>query len=79
MTTTTATVFEVGRTYWTRSACDWDTVFSFYVIGRTKKTVIIKSHWGTKSRKIMVRDGVETIMPLGSYSMAPVLSADRHE
>jgi hypothetical protein len=70
--------FEIGRTYFARSACDYDTVFTFEVVKRTEKTITIKSRtWGTTSRKIKVWDGVETIMPLGSYSMAPQLSADR--
>ena len=70
--------FEVGRTYWVRSICDYDTIFSFEIVKRTEKTVTIKSRtWGCDVKKIKVRDGVETIMPLGTYSMAPMLTADR--
>ena len=68
--------FQVGQTYSTRSACDYDCIFSFAVVGRTEKTVKINYHGKVTSKKIKIYDGLETIYPLGSYSMAPVLSAD---
>lgn len=70
--------FEVGEIYATRSACDWDCIFSFTVTKRTEKTVTIKSKiYGTKVKRIRIYDNVECIDPLGSYSMSPVLSADK--
>lgn len=76
----TATTFQVGRTYSTRSACDYDCIFSFEVIARTAKTVTIRSKaWGEQQRRIRHWDGVESIDPLGRYSMSPVLRADRFE
>lgn len=70
--------FEVGKTYATRSACDHECIFSFEVIGRTDKTVTIKSrHDRVVRRKVRIgSDGVERIDPHGRYSMSPVLSAD---
>lgn len=73
-----ATKFEVGEIYATRSACDWDCIFAFVITKRTEKTVTIKSKlFGTKVRRIRIFDNVECIDPLGSYSMSPVLSADK--
>lgn len=71
--------FEVGKTYSTRSICDYDCIFSFEIIGRTEKTVTLKSDSrGTVRRKVRVgEDGVERLDPHGRYSMSPVLSADR--
>lgn len=70
--------FQVGKTYSTRSLCDHECIFSFEIVGRTEKTVTIKSaHRGAVRRKIRVgSDGVERIDPYGRYSMSPVLSAD---
>ena len=74
--------FEVGRTYSTRSICDYDCIFRFEVVGRTDKTVLIKYHGKVTRRKIRAIPNhslagilVETIDPLGVYSMSPVLDA----
>ena len=67
--------FQVGNVYTTRSACDYDCIFSFTVTARTAKTVTIKSNFGESKRRISERDGSECIYPLGSYSMAPSLKA----
>lgn len=73
------TKFEPGRTYSCRSICDHNCIFTFEVIARTDKTVTIKGPLasGTGRRKVREWDGVECIDPLGRYSMAPVLRADR--
>lgn len=72
------TKFQVGRTYACRSIGDHDCVWSFKIVSRTALSVVIDPHRGTTARrKIRVRDGIEQIDPLGRYSMAPVLSADR--
>jgi hypothetical protein len=68
--------FQIGRTYATRSACDHDCIFSFAIIDRTEKTVKIDYHGKVSSKKIRIRDGVEAILPLGSYSMGPFLTAE---
>lgn len=71
-----ATKFEVGRTYQTRSACDYDCIFSFTIVRRTEKSVWVEYHGEVTRRKINHYDGVETCYPLGTYSMAPCISAD---
>lgn len=78
----TETKFEAGRTYYTRSVCDHECIFRFEVVRRTARSVWIVEPGSSKppARKaISVWQGVETIKPHGSYSMAPILSADRAE
>lgn len=67
--------FEAGKTYSTRSLCDWDCIYSFRIVARTEKTVKVTIRGKEEIRKITVRDGVESIKPHGSYSMACVLYA----
>jgi hypothetical protein len=67
----TATKFEPGKTYSTRSISDYDTIFSVQILKRTAKTV-------TTDRgvcRISEWNGVEQIKPWGNYSMCPVISA----
>lgn len=68
------TVFEVGKTYITRSIGDHDCIYRVTVAARTART--IKTSDG-KTLRIKDRAGIETVSPLGSYSMSPVLFADR--
>ena len=75
--------FEPGRRYACRSACDHNCVWTFEVVRRTAKSVWIREadggDRGTKRRKVDVYEGRETVFPLGTFSMAPILSADRPE
>lgn len=64
--------FQIGKTYSTRSACDHNCIFSITVAARTAKT--IKTTDG-KTVRIGEYEGVETVKPLGSYSMAPTIRA----
>ncbi len=74
--TTSIKAFEVGRTYGTRSICDYDCIFSFTVERRTAQTVWIADSSGkVKARRVRVVDGCEAIDPHGRYSMSPVLTA----
>lgn len=66
--------FETGKTYFTRSVCDHDCVIRVTVASRTAKT--IKTSEG-KTLRIAEWQGVEQVKPWGSYSMAPIVSADR--
>lgn len=85
--TTTSTpsdvlTFQVGQTYQVRSIGDHNCVWSFVVVGRTAKTVKIRHESPINGREVTshrptVWDGEETIKPLGSYSMAPMLRAGR--
>jgi hypothetical protein len=72
--------FEIGNTYSTRSACDWDTIYSYTVVARTAKTITIEDKHGHKSKRGVKSDydGVsEACYPDGRYSMCPVIKADR--
>jgi hypothetical protein len=73
----TTKTFEIGRTYYARSLCDYDCVFSFTIRARTAKTVTVDVHGKTVSRGVRVVDGVESFKPFGSYSMAAVIYAER--
>lgn len=78
-TTTTLAQFEVGQTYATRSACDWDCIYSFEILARSEKTVRVRVHGKTVSRRLSIYNGAEQFKPHGNYSMAAVISADRKE
>ena len=69
--------FETGKTYFTRSICDYECIFSYEILSRTAKTIKIKSLCGVKSKKVFIWDDCETIYPEGKYSMCPVLKADK--
>jgi hypothetical protein len=72
------TQFQVGKTYYDRSSCDWDTIYSFTILARTAKTVTIKSkHGEITKRGVRLRNDVEQFKPFGSYSMCAIVSADR--
>jgi hypothetical protein len=49
------------------------------VVGRTEKQITLNGHSKTFKRGIRTYNGVETCRPLGTYSMCPVISADREE
>lgn len=69
--------FEIGKTYTTRSTCDYDCKYEFEIIKRTKKFITIKYHNEIIRRGVYVHNDVEKCLPFGSYSMAPCISADR--
>lgn len=80
------TRFEVGTVYSMRSACDHECRWFYKIAGRTAATVTLESLNGdnkTLTRKIFVMSyngqKLEAVRPLGSYSMAPILSADHPE
>jgi len=68
------TKFETGKTYYTRSVADHDTIVRVTVAKRTDKTIVTAA--GDRL-KIKVWDDVEQVKPWGSYSMAPIVGADR--
>jgi hypothetical protein len=71
---TEKSTFEPGKTYFTRSVCDHECIVSLTVASRTAKT--IKTLDG-KTLQIKLWQGVEQVRPWGSYSMAPIVGADR--
>jgi len=68
--------FETGKTYWTRSIVDADYRVRVTVAKRTAKTITTADG---KSLRISEWDGVEQVKPWGSYSMCPIVGADRVE
>lgn len=73
--------FEIGTTYAMRSPCDHNCIWSFTVTARTAQTITLDD--GKKAIKCRINKQVsewnnaETVYPLGRYSMAPVLTADK--
>lgn len=82
MTTETITksAFKVGSVYSAPSACDRNAVWTFKVVARTAKFVTLQR---PSQPDIVTRVGVkidelgEWALPFGTYSMAPVIRADR--
>ena len=78
--------FEVGKKYSMRSACNHDCVWMYIVVDRTASTVVLQQVMNGKARGDKARFrikkkyseycGAECVQPMGTYSMAPVLSAD---
>lgn len=72
--------FEIGKKYSMRSACDHNCIWSYTVVARTACTITLEDESG-KTRKCRVSKAyteynkAETVLPLGQYSMCPVLSA----
>ena len=70
--------FKLNTKYETRSVCDYDAIFAYTVIKRTKCFVTLQNQCGDIKRvKVSVRDDAEFCYPEGRYSMAPVLNASR--
>lgn len=68
--------FEVGNTYFTRSICDHDCIFSFAILARTAKTITTKVHDKVVRRGLQTWNDVEQFKPFGNYSMCAIISAD---
>ena len=76
--------FKLNARYTMKSPCDTNCVWTYEVVGRTAKTVKLVSI-GSSGEQVDFRqsqcrvsawNGVEQVKPLGSYSMAPVLTAE---
>ncbi len=71
--------FEIGKTYSVGSICNSDCVWKFTVISRTAQTVTLTDGNETKkcriNKKFSEYNKSETVLPLGNYSMCPILSA----
>lgn len=73
----TVKTFEVGKRYFMRSTCNYEVVWVYTVISRTKKFVTLQDDKGrVRRRGVYVYRNEECANPLGSFSMAPVLAAD---
>lgn len=69
--------FEVGKTYFTRSIVDADTIVELKVLSRTAKTIRAKTTRGEHTLRISEYEGVEQVAPFGRYSMCAIIGADR--
>ena len=75
------TKFEIGKQYSMRSVCDHNCVWTYEVVGRTDQTVKLRDIDSDKvqscriSKKRSELWGAEVVLPLGQYSMCPVLHA----
>lgn len=73
---TSATTFRIGATYTTGEGHDY--VWHFTVTARTAKFLTLVDKYGDTTRVgVYSVDGVESALPLGRYSMAPVITAAR--
>ena len=76
---TTLKKFEEGKTYYCRSACDHECIFTIKVVKRTAKTVTYMYHGQERRSNIKLDEhGNEYIKP-DNYSMAPVFRAERQQ
>ena len=66
--------FEPGKTYWTRSICNYDCIFKITIAKRTAKFVTTTEG---KRLGVFIRDCVEQVRPHGNYSMAAIIRADK--
>lgn len=74
--------FEVGKIYGNRFIGNHELEFKFKVIHRTDKTITLEGIFDLgvteqKKRRISIWNGIEEVMPFGSYSKAPLLTADK--
>jgi len=70
--------FETGKTYTTRFATNASMTIAFTVIKRTAKFITVEDKYGTVARVgVKIDDEGEYALPTGSYSMAPVIKANR--
>jgi hypothetical protein len=67
--------FQIGLTYTDTAACDHGVVYSFTVVSRTEKSIVVE-HRGEKTRRSVKMDnGVEFCFPMGKFSLCPVITA----
>ena len=82
-TNATTINFETGKTYFCRSACDHNCIFTYTVVRRTAKSVWLKEegrHYrklAPKRRTVKMDGNTEYVLPDGSYSMCSFLSATK--
>ena len=71
--------FQTGKKYYTRSVGDYNCIYEYTVVSRTEKTITLSnpSFEKPQRKKVYLYEGVEHCRPEGSYSMAPILGADK--
>ena len=71
-------IFETGKTYTTKSAGDYGCIFTYTIVRRTAKRITLRDEaGGLTTRGIYIYDNSECCKPEGSYSIAPVIRADK--
>jgi hypothetical protein len=77
MNNKTQNQFQVGKTYTTRSACDYDCIFSFNIVKTSKSSVWFTGSCteGVQRRAVKSYNGKQYFSPLGTYSMSPTINA----
>lgn len=73
----TTTKFIPGQTYFDRSACDHNCIFTMSVESRTEKTLKVRVNGRAKTLRVSVSYDVEQVKPFGSYSMCSIMRADK--
>ena len=69
--------FIPGMIYFCFSSCDQNCRWYYKVVSRTEKTIKVSEDGGApKTLRVNSDRYGEYVMPLGRYSMAPVLRAD---
>ncbi|WP_227829960.1 MULTISPECIES: hypothetical protein [unclassified Clostridioides] len=69
--------FEVGKTYFAKSVCDHDCIYTIEVIKRTDKTITYKEDDTVRRAKIRFNDDNNCeYIRVGNHSMAPNFSAE---
>jgi hypothetical protein len=71
------TKFETGKKYSFTFIGNSELHVCYEVLKRTAKTITITDGRETKSCKVSVWDDIEQVRPYGSYSMCPILGADK--
>ncbi len=76
--TESGNAFEVGQTYYSRSMCDYDCIFTVKVLARNGSKLTIDNWDGKTIKKMAKKDenGVEFFAD-GRYSMAPIFRANK--
>ena len=72
--------FEIGKRYTSRFATDSDATLEIEVVARTSKQITIVNPIARELKKVGIKiddKGNEMAYPLGKYSMAPIIRADR--
>jgi hypothetical protein len=71
--------FEVGNTYYCRSVCDHECIWTYKIVSRTEKTVKTEcgKTWRINQKLTAWNNGIESLYPHGVHSMCPVLTADK--
>ena len=72
------TRFEVGKTYECHSVCDRECVWQYRIASRTAATIRTECGLTLRiSKRLTAHKGAETVLPLGNYSMCPILDATK--